>query len=222
MREARLLPVDNYQTLTGHTATNSPSHRNLRLSEEETETCDPPIAELIQQMLIYIGENPDREGLQRTPQRVAKSLDFRTSGYRTVIADVLNEALFETDSEEMVIVKDIEFYSLCEHHLLPFFGKIHVGYIPNGQIIGLSKVARVIDVFARRLQVQEHLTNQIADSLMDVLDAKGVAVVSEASHLCMMMRGVQRQNSTTIASAMRGLFKFDRSTRNEFLQAVRA
>lgn len=221
MREARLLTADTYQTLSEPMPPTTPSHRNLRCSENMTERNEPALTDLVEQMLLYIGENPEREGLQRTPQRVVKSLDFLTSGYHTSIEEVMNDALFQTDSEEMVIVKSIEFYSLCEHHLLPFFGKIHVGYIPNGQIIGLSKIARIVEIFARRLQVQEHLTNQVADALMDILNAQGVAVLSEASHLCMMMRGVQKQNSTTVASAMRGVFKFDRSMRDEFLQMVR-
>ena len=147
-------------------------------------------------------------------------MDFLTNGYQLSLEEVINGALFASTSEEMVIVKDIEFYSLCEHHLLPFFGKIHIAYIPNGKIIGLSKLARVVDIFARRLQVQEQLTNQIADALVEVLNPGGVAVMSEASHLCMMMRGVQKQNSTTITSAMRGLFKDDRNLRKEFISLV--
>jgi len=171
--------------------------------------------------LVRLGEDPAREGLANTPLRVAKSMDFLTSGYTTSVDEIINNALFADQSEEMVIVKEIEFYSLCEHHMLPFFGKAHIAYIPNGRIIGLSKLARVVDMFARRLQVQERMTNQIADLLMEVLDPLGVAVITEASHLCMMMRGVQKQNSLTVTSAMRGLFKSDRLTREEFLCLLR-
>jgi GTP cyclohydrolase I len=191
-----------------------------RGDENKAAFYDPAFEALIEQMLIRLGEDPAREGLQRTPFRVAKSMDFLTNGYQLSLEEVINGALFASASEEMVIVKGIEFYSLCEHHLLPFFGKIHIAYIPNGKIIGLSKLARVVDIFARRLQVQEQLTNQIADALVEVLNPGGVAVMSEASHLCMMMRGVQKQNSTTITSAMRGLFKDDRNLRKEFISLV--
>ena len=175
------------------------------------EVYDPEFEALVEQMLVRLGENPDRDGLKRTPLRVAKAMDFLTSGYRASLPEVVNDALFEESSDEMVIVKDIEFYSLCEHHMLPFFGKAHVAYLPNEHVIGLSKVARIVDVFARRLQVQERLTNQIADALSDILDPHGVAVVMEGSHFCMMMRGVQKQNSSTITSAIRGTFKKRRS-----------
>ncbi len=185
------------------------------------EVYDPYLEGLIEQILVRLGEDPRREGLLRTPLRVAKALDFLTSGYTTSVADVVNNAIFAESSEEMVIVKDIEFYSLCEHHLLPFFGKAHIGYLPKGKIIGLSKVARIVDVFARRLQVQERLTNQIADALMEILEPQGVAVVLEASHFCMMMRGVQKQNSLTVTSAMRGLFRHDARTRSEFLELLK-
>jgi GTP cyclohydrolase I len=182
---------------------------------------DVEFENLVQRMLERIGEDPEREGLKRTPLRVAKAMDFLTSGYELRVEDVVREAVFSEDIKEMVVVKDIEFYSMCEHHMLPFFGKAHVAYLPNGQVIGLSKVARIVDVFARRLQVQERLTNQIADSLMGILAPHGVAVVMEASHTCMMMRGVQKQNSSTVTSAMRGTFEDDARTRAEFLGFVR-
>ncbi len=185
------------------------------------EVYDPRFESLIEQMLIRVGEDPDREGLVRTPLRVAKAMDFLTSGYNVSLEEVVNEAIFENCCHEMVIVKDIEFYSLCEHHMLPFFGRAHVAYIPDGRIIGLSKVARVVDMFARRLQVQERITNQIADTMMQVLTPLGVGVILEASHFCMMMRGVAKQNSATVTSAMRGSFQDDPRTRAEFLQLVR-
>ena len=185
------------------------------------EVYDPHFESLIEQMLARLGEDPDREGLRRTPLRVAKAMDFLTSGYNTTLEEVVNEAIFEDCCQEMVIVKDIEFYSMCEHHMLPFFGKAHVAYVPDGHIIGLSKVARVVDMFARRLQVQERITNQIADTMMQVLTPQGVGVVLEASHFCMMMRGVGKQNSSTVTSAMRGSFQDDPRTRAEFLQLVK-
>jgi len=222
MKNPRTLLSSSRPFTTGNNAQRAPGHRSPMLDDEAVKNdYDPNLAQLVEQMLIGIGEDPEREGLQRTPLRVAQSLDFLTSGYQASLAEIVNDALFETDSDEIVIVKDIEFYSLCEHHLLPFFGKIHIGYIPNGQIIGLSKLARVVEVFARRLQVQEHMTTQIADALVEILNPHGVAVISDASHLCMMMRGVQKQNSTTLTSAMRGLFKLDRAAREEFLQMVR-
>ena len=173
---------------------------------------------LVRRQLELIGEDPDRDGLIRTPGRVAASLEWLTRGYETDIADVIGDALFEETHESMVMVRDIELYSLCEHHMLPFFGKAHIAYIPNGRIVGLSKLPRVVDVFARRLQVQERLTEQIAQALSDVLQPRGVGVVIEAQHLCMMMRGVQKQNSSTITSAMRGEFRDDQKTRDEFLR----
>jgi GTP cyclohydrolase I len=199
----------------GHYAT------NLEVVDP-TELYDPKFEALVRQMLVRVGEDPEREGLKRTPLRVAKAMDFLTSGYSTALEDILNNALFEESSKEMVIVKDIEFYSLCEHHMLPFFGKAHVGYLPNGKIIGLSKIARIVDLFARRLQVQERLTNQVADTMMEFLDARGVAVLTEASHFCMMMRGVQKQNSSTVTSAMRGVFQDDPLVRQEFMQLTRS
>ncbi|KAA6184315.1 GTP cyclohydrolase I FolE [Thiohalocapsa marina] len=185
--------------------------------EHEDEIYDPVKEDLVRRMLSEIGEDPQREGLRRTPLRVAKAMDFLTSGYQLSAEEVIRKAIFEEDVKEMVVVRDIEFYSMCEHHMLPFFGHAHVGYLPNGKVVGLSKVARVVDVFARRLQVQERLTNQVADALMQHLGAHGVAVVMEASHTCMMMRGVQKQNSTTVSSAMRGTFEVDQRTRAEFM-----
>ena len=188
---------------------------------EESEVYDPEFEELIRQILVRVGEDPEREGLKRTPLRVAKAYDFLTSGYTTTVEEVVNNAIFSDSCDEMVIVKDIEFYSMCEHHMIPFFGRVHVGYLPKGKVIGLSKVARIVDVFARRLQIQERMTNQIADAMMDILAPMGVGVVVEASHLCMMMRGVQKQSSSTITSAMRGLFKKDARTRSEFMNLIR-
>jgi GTP cyclohydrolase IA len=188
---------------------------------ETDESYDPDFENLIRQILTRIGEQPDREGLQRTPLRVAKALDFLTSGYNVTVQDVVRNAVFEEQCEEMVIVKDIEFYSMCEHHILPFFGKAHVAYLPNKKVIGLSKVARIVDVFARRLQVQERLTNQIADAMMDILNPHGVAVILKASHFCMMMRGVQKQNSTTVTSAMRGSFRENARSRGELMDLIK-
>ena len=177
--------------------------------------------ELIRQLLAELGEDPSREGLLRTPQRVARSLAFLTSGYSADIDDVLNGALFTVDYNEMVIVKDIDFYSLCEHHLLPFFGKCHVAYIPNNRVIGLSKIPRLVDVFARRLQIQERLTNQIAETIREKVNPLGVAVVCEGTHLCMSMRGVEKQNSFAMTSAMLGVFRDNARTRMEFLELIR-
>ena len=175
------------------------------------------IEESVNNILVEIGEDVEREGLKRTPERVAKAYEFLTKGYNLNINDVMNNAIFEEKYDEMVIVKDIDFYSLCEHHLLPFYGKVHVAYIPNGKIVGLSKIPRIVDVFARRLQVQERMTQQIADTIEEYLKPSGVAVVIEAFHMCMMMRGVQKQNSITTTSAMLGDFMDDNSTRSEFL-----
>jgi GTP cyclohydrolase IA len=178
------------------------------------------LADLVHSQLKLLGEDPEREGLLSTPERVAKSLSWLTRGYHEDVHEVVNGALFEEQHESMVLVRDIELYSLCEHHMLPFFGKAHVAYIPNGRILGLSKVPRVVDVFARRLQVQERLSDQIADALMEVLEPQGVGVVIEAQHLCMMMRGVEKQNSTTVTSAVRGVFRDSLITREEFLRLV--
>lgn len=176
--------------------------------------------ELVRLMLPHLGEDPGREGLLRTPARVAKSLRWLTRGYGKSVEDVVGNAVFEEKHESMVLVRDIEVYSLCEHHMLPFFGKAHIAYYPDGRIIGLSKLPRIVDVFARRLQVQERMTDQIADALMAVLEPMGVGVVVEAYHLCMMMRGVQKQNSKTVTSALRGIFRDDAKTRDEFLRLV--
>jgi GTP cyclohydrolase I len=177
--------------------------------------------DLIRRLLVELGEDPDREGLTRTPQRVDKALRFLTSGYAANIDEVLNDALFTVDYNEMVIVKDIDFYSLCEHHLLPFFGKCHIAYIPSTRVIGLSKIPRLVDVFSRRLQIQERLTNQIADTIREKISPLGVAVVIEATHLCMSMRGVEKQNSFAVTSAMVGAFRANARTRMEFLELIK-
>jgi len=179
------------------------------------------IREAVRVLVAELGEDPTREGLAKTPDRVAKSLQFLTSGYRQDIDAVINDALFTVDYSEMVIVKDIDFYSLCEHHLLPFFGRCHIAYIPRGKVIGLSKLPRIVEVFSRRFQVQERLTSQIAETLAAKLDPLGVAVVVEASHLCMMMRGVEKQNSSALTSAMHGVFRTDARTRTEFFDLLR-
>jgi GTP cyclohydrolase I len=186
----------------------------------EPESVDP-IAPLVEALLKELGEEPARDGLVRTPQRVAKSLRFLTQGYEQDPKEILNGALFDVTYDEMVIVKDIEFYSLCEHHILPFFGRAHVAYIPNGKVLGLSKLPRLVEMFARRLQVQERLTSDVAETLENVLNPKGVAVVVEAIHLCMMMRGVAQQNSFTITSSLRGEFESDSKTRSEFMNLLR-
>src|SRR5215218_1051902 len=177
--------------------------------------------DLIRRLLVDIGEDPDREGLLRTPLRVEKAMRFLTSGYAADIDHVLNDALFTVDYNEMVIVKDIDFYSLCEHHLLPFFGKCHVAYIPRRRVIGLSKIPRLVDVFARRLQIQERMTNQIAETIREKIDPMGVAVVCEGTHLCMSMRGVEKQNSFAVTSAMLGIFRDNARTRMEFLDLLK-
>ena len=177
-----------------------------------------PLEGLIESVLKELGEDVSREGLRRTPERVSRALEFLTQGYQVDPEAILNEAIFEEDYNEMVVVRDIDFYSLCEHHMLPFFGRAHVAYVPAGRIVGLSKLARIVEMFARRLQVQERLTEQIAQALWDTTQPQGVGVVVEAYHLCMMMRGVQKQNSKTITSAMRGIFLDDQRTRDEFLR----
>jgi GTP cyclohydrolase I len=178
------------------------------------------ISEHVRAILVAIGEDPDRDGLKKTPERLSSAMHFLTRGYQQSASRVIGDALFEESHNNMVLVRDIEFYSLCEHHMLPFFGKAHVAYIPNGRIVGLSKMARVVDVYARRLQVQERMTDQVANALDEELHPLGVGVVVEASHLCMMMRGVEKQNSRTITSAMRGSFLSDPRTREEFLGLV--
>ncbi len=209
----------NHNGANGHGVTNGRPTPNP--AGQETVVDDAELEAMIERILVRVGEDPTRDGLVRTPLRVAHALDELTVGYRTDLATVVNGAVFEDDGEEMVLVKDIEFYSLCEHHMLPFYGKVHIAYVPNGKIIGLSKLARIADVFARRLQVQERLTNQIADALEEVLSPRGVAVMAEAAHFCMMMRGVQKQNSTTVTTAMRGVFKEDADLRREFVSLVR-
>lgn len=177
--------------------------------------------EEIRNILLAIGEDPAREGLRDTPKRVEKSLQFLTRGYRQSLEEVVNGALFDAESDDMVIVRDIEFFSMCEHHMLPFFGKCHVGYIPKKKILGVSKVARIVDMFARRLQIQERLTRQISGAIMEILDAEGVGVVMEARHLCMQMRGVEKQHSVMSTSSMMGSFRRELATRNEFTRLIR-
>jgi GTP cyclohydrolase IA len=180
------------------------------------------LAELTREMLLRLGEDPQREGLLRTPERMAQAMEFLTKGYQEDPQEILRGALFTEEYDEMVIVKDVEMFSLCEHHLLPFFGKVHVAYIPNGKVIGLSKIPRLIDVFARRLQVQERLTMQIAECIQQAIQPEGVGVVIEARHLCMMMRGVEKQHSAAVTSSMLGAFRNDENTRQEFLSLIRA
>ena len=188
--------------------------------DNEATTADPKLEYTFTQILERIGEDPAREGIRNTPQRAAKALQFLTQGYDQKVEDVVNDAIFNEEYDEMVIVKDIECYSLCEHHLLPFFGKCHVGYIPRKKIIGLSKIPRIVDMFARRLQVQERLTKQIAEALQEILGPAGVAVVIEAQHLCMMVRGVQKQHSQTMTNVMLGEFRDKISTRTEFMRCI--
>ena len=179
------------------------------------------LADLYENMLRNIGEDPAREGLLKTPERAAKALQYLTRGYNQTIDEVVNKAIFESDNDEMILVKDIELYSLCEHHLLPFIGKCHVAYIPTGKVIGLSKIARIVDMYARRLQIQENLTKQIADTLMDAINPAGVGVIIEAEHLCMKMRGVEKQNSVMTTSMMLGSFREHSRTRAEFLRLIK-
>ena len=190
----------------------------LNIAESEMDKNN--MMDIVKNLLTEIGEDPDREGLVSTPKRVAKAYEFLTKGYHQDIDEVLNGAIFTEKYDEMVVVKNIDFYSLCEHHMLPFYGKVHVAYIPNGKIVGLSKIPRIVEVFARRLQVQERMTQQIADTLDKYLQPIGVAVVSEANHMCMMMRGVEKQNSSATSSAMHGVFKDDAKTRSEFLNLI--
>jgi GTP cyclohydrolase I len=189
---------------------------------DELPIDDAGYASLVRRQLALLGEDPDREGLVRTPERVAKAMHFLTAGYEMTVEDIVGSALFEEEHENMVMVRDIELYSLCEHHMLPFFGKAHVAYIPNGRIVGLSKLPRIVEMFARRLQVQERLTDQVASAIDEVLAPRGVGVVIEAFHMCMMMRGVEKQNSRTITSALRGVFRDDGKTRDEFLHLAYA
>jgi GTP cyclohydrolase IA len=191
-----------------------------RKQEPQGDIAEFSTQEMYAELLRRFDEDPTRDGLQKTPERVEKAMGFLTKGYREDPTSILRGALFDVDYDEMVIVKDIEMFSLCEHHMLPFFGRVHVAYIPNGKVIGLSKIPRLIEVFARRLQVQERMTQQIADSIQEAIHPQGVGVVIEARHLCMMMRGVEKQNSSTVTSAMRGVFS-KQSTRTEFLSLVR-
>ena len=191
------------------------------LMKSKTDEQTAALSRLVRQMLGHLGEDPQRSGLERTPERVAASLQFLTQGYQLDLESVINGALFEAEYDEMVIVKDIEVYSLCEHHLLPFYGKCHLAYLPDRKIIGLSKMARIVDVLSRRLQIQERLTRDIAATVKKYLEPKGVGVVIEASHFCMMMRGVQKQNSQTVTSCMLGRFKSDSKTRSEFLEFLK-
>ncbi len=197
------------------------SPRTRAEAERVSHPEEDPIGPLVQQLLKEIGEDPTRDGLEQTPGRVAKALRFFTRGYQENPREVLGEALFDVSYDEMVLVKDIEFYSLCEHHMLPFFGRAHVAYIPNGKVLGLSKIARLVEIFARRLQVQERLTVEIAETIEKELSPRGVAVVVEAIHLCMMMRGVEQQNSFAITSSLRGVFQSDSKTRSEFMELIR-
>jgi GTP cyclohydrolase IA len=205
-----------------------PKTTNSKIAVEETPEITIPdaegsgnIADLVRQMIVQLGEDPNREGLRRTPERFEKALRFLTSGYRQDPAKILNGAMFSVTYDEMVVVKDIEVYSLCEHHLLPFFGKCHVAYIPNKKVVGLSKIARLVNMYARRLQIQERLTSQIAQTLEDQLSPQGVGVIVEARHLCMVMRGVEKQNSAAMTSAMLGVFRENKQTRDEFLSLIR-
>jgi GTP cyclohydrolase I len=194
--------------------------REIHAQSVNFEEKNSRIKNLVHQLLIELGEDPKREGLRRTPKRVVRALHFLTAGYQQDVKKILNDALFAESYNEMVIVKDIDFYSLCEHHLLPFYGKCHVAYIPNGKVVGLSKIPRLVDMFARRLQLQERLTTQVAKALMKALKPAGVAVVTEARHLCMMMRGVQKQNTVVTNSAVLGVFHDDRACREEFMQLI--
>lgn len=195
----------------------SETHLNQEIQENENTN----LQDLYYQILEKIGEDPNRQGLMRTPERAANALEFLTSGYNQDINMVLNNAIFDEDFDEMVIVKDIEFYSLCEHHILPFWGRCHIGYLPRKRIIGLSKIPRIVDMFTRRLQVQERLTRQIAEAIQDALDPTGIGVVMQGQHMCMMARGVEKQASSMTTNAMRGTFRHDSSTRSEFLRSVR-
>ena len=206
-----------------------PKTTNSKIAVDETPEISIPeteasgnIADLVRQMIVQLGEDPNREGLRRTPERFEKALRFLTSGYRQDPAKILNGAMFSVTYDEMVVVKDIEVYSLCEHHLLPFFGKCHVAYIPNKKVVGLSKIARLVNMYARRLQIQERLTSQIAQTLEDQLSPQGVGVIVEARHLCMVMRGVEKQHSTSMTSAMLGAFRESKQTRDEFLSLIRS
>ena len=191
-----------------------------KVPPEVSAAPEPRIADHIRDIIGWLGEDVDREGLRRTPERVAIAFEWLTKGYDESLADAVGRAVFEEKHESMIMVRDIEVYSLCEHHMLPFFGRAHVAYIPNGRVLGLSKLPRIVDMYARRLQLQERLTDQVAEAIMEVLEPDGVGVVIEAAHLCMMMRGVEKQNSKTVTSAVRGSFRDDLKTREEFLRLV--
>ena len=193
----------------------------MKKVDEQITLTSATTVELLRELLVRIGEDPDRDGLVRTPERMQKSLEYLTQGYKRNPEEVLQGALFDVTYDEMVIVKDIEMFSLCEHHMLPFFGKVHVAYIPNGKVIGLSKIPRIVDIFARRLQVQERLTVQIAETIQHALEPQGVGVVIEARHLCVMMRGVEKQHSSAVTSHMLGSFRHSQNTREEFLALIR-
>ena len=193
----------------------------MKKVDEQITLTSATTPELLRELLVRIGEDPDRDGLARTPERMQKSLEYLTQGYKRNPEEVLQGALFDVTYDEMVIVKDIEMFSLCEHHMLPFFGKVHVAYIPNGKVIGLSKIPRIVDIFARRLQVQERLTVQIAETIQHALEPQGVGVVIEARHLCVMMRGVEKQHSSAVTSHMLGSFRHSQNTREEFLALIR-
>ncbi|GHC18759.1 GTP cyclohydrolase 1 1 [Kushneria pakistanensis] len=196
------------------------SDRALDIPETQERNMSQEMENHYREILSALGENPEREGLQDTPARAAKAMQFLTNGYQQSLGDIVNDAVFSSDTDEMVIVKDIELYSMCEHHMLPFIGKCHIGYLPRGKVLGLSKFARIVDMYARRLQIQEELTRQIANAVLDATDARGVGVIVEARHMCMMMRGVQKQNSSMKTSVMLGDFRENLPTRQEFLTLV--
>ncbi len=192
----------------------------IKLMPSQATEVDSPVAAMVREVIKEIGEDPSRQGLLKTPERADKALRFLTSGYATSLDEIVNGAIFDVDTEGMVIVRDIEFYSMCEHHMLPFFGKMHVAYLPNKRVIGLSKIPRIVDMYARRLQVQEQLTEQVAKAVAETVGARGVGVIAEARHFCMMMRGVEKQHSGTITSTMLGEFKAKKTTRDEFLALI--
>jgi len=216
------MTLDKSRKLTGSNGDGSRAIAKSLVEVGRLDERQDALQQLTRMMLQTLGEDPERDGLLDTPRRVQESLQFLTNGYDVNPADVVGDALFEDSYDEMVLVRDIELYSLCEHHMLPFFGKAHIAYLPHGKVVGLSKLARLVDVFARRLQVQERLTRQIAESIQTLLDPAGVGVVIQASHLCMMMRGVQKQNSSTVTSCLLGDFRDDQRTRTEFLELVRS